>query len=271
MGQPDREELVALKGVHVLRDGNPLLRGVDWEVHGGERWVVFGPNGAGKTTLLQIVSTYVFPTRGSARVLGSRLGEVDVRTIRSRIGYVGAAPASLVHANLPPVEIVVTGKHAAFVDSRWHSYEDADWDRARVLLDQLHAGSLADRTFATLSAGEKQRVLIARALMPRPKLLLLDEATAGLDLGARERLVAALSGLAADPESPAAVFVTHHAEEIPPGFDDILVLSNGSVLASGATDATLTAELLSECFEMNLTLQRDGRRYRSWSPDAEPS
>ncbi len=258
--------LVALDGVSVLRSGSFLLRDVTWTVHPAERWVIFGPNGAGKTTLLQVASTYVAPSRGTVRVLGGRFGRVDVRALRTRIGYVGPAPASLVHTDLPAEEIVVTGKHAAFVDSRWHRYEPADWDRARGLLKQLHAGDLAERTFATLSAGERQRVMIARSLMPQPELLLMDEATSALDLGARERLVGALSAIATAPDGPAAAFVTHHVEEIPPGFDHILVLARGRVLAAGMIADTLDAELLTACFEMPMRVERQGDRYRAWSP-----
>ena len=257
-------ELVALNQVTVRRGGAFLLRDVDWRVGAGEHWVVFGPNGAGKTTLLQVASTYIAPTRGTVRVLGGTFGEVDVRPLRSRVGYVGPAPAALVHAELPAEEIVVTGKHAAFVDSRWHEYHDSDWTRARNLLERLAAGAMMGRTFSTLSAGEKQRVLIARALMPEPDLLLLDEAAAGLDLGARERLVATLAALAAD-DGPAAVFVTHHVEEIPPGFDHILVLAGGRVLADGPVDTTLTARLLTDCFGMPLDVERQQDRWRAWS------
>lgn len=258
-------EVIHLENVSVIRSGGYLLRDVDWTVEAHERWVVLGPNGAGKTTMLQVASTYVTPSRGTVRLLGMRHGGGDVREVRRRLGYAGAGLTSMIRGYLPALEIVVTGKHAAFVDSRWHEYTDADWDRARAGLARLEAAHLADRLFETLSAGERQRVLIARSLMTEPEVLLLDEATTGLDLGARERLVASLSSLALDPTAPAVVLVTHHVEEIPPGYDHILMLADGEVLSAGPIEATLTADSLSECFRVPLQLRNDDRRYRAWS------
>ena len=260
-------EVVALEGVSVIREGRHLLREVDWQILSHERWVVLGPNGAGKTTMRQVASTYLTPSRGRVRVFGGRRGQVDVRELRERIGYAGAGPADLVRAYLPALEIVVTGKHASFVDSRWHDYTDNDWANARGHLDRLGAAHLADRRFETLSAGERQRVMIARSLMTGPALLLLDEATTGLDLGARERLLASLAALAADPASPAAVLVTHHVEEIPPGFDHIVMLAGGEIVATGPIGSTLTAAALSATFQTPLRLELREGRYRAWSPD----
>lgn len=258
-------EVITLEGVSVVRDGRYLLRDVDWTVRRNEDWVVLGPNGAGKTTMLQVASTYLAPTRGIVRLLGQRHGAVDVRKLRHRVGYAGMGPASLVRQTLPAVEIVVTGKHAAFVDSRWHEYTDDDWKNAVAHLERLAAGHLADRTFSLLSTGERQRVLIARSLMADPELLLLDEATTGLDLGARERMVASLAQLAADPNGPASVLVTHHVEEIPAGFDHIIMLANGAVAAEGPITEVLTAETLSSCFGVRLRLEHRNDRYRAWS------
>ncbi len=259
-------EVIALNGVSVVRKGHHLLRDVDWVVHDHERWVVLGPNGAGKTTMLQVASTYLGPTRGTVRLLGEIFGKVDVRTLRERVGYAGPAPAELVRADLPALDVVVTGKHASFVDKRWHEYDEGDVQFAERQLDRLHAGHLGARLFGTLSTGEKQRVLIARSLMTHPKLLLLDEAMTGLDLGARERLVASLGDLAADPQSPAVVLVTHHVEEIPPGFSHILMMSGGSVLSSGPIETALSAASLSECFGEELRLERVGPRFHAWAP-----
>jgi iron complex transport system ATP-binding protein len=264
MSEPPATEVVALEGVAVIREGRRLLDRVDWTVHRHERWVVLGPNGAGKTTMLQVASTYLTPSRGTVRVLGHTRGRFDVRQLRERIGYAGAGPASLVRPNLPALEIVVTGRHAAFVDSRWHDYTDADWVKAGSNLERLGARHLADRTFGTLSAGEKQRVLIARSLMTDPDLLFLDEATTGLDLGAREELVASLADLATDPDSPAVALVTHHVEEIPEGFTHIVMLDAGRVIAQGNIEITLTAEALSSCFGVPLRLDRHQARYRAW-------
>ncbi len=258
--------VISLEGVSVVRDGKYLLNDIDWEVRAHECWVVLGPNGAGKTTMLQVASTYLGPTRGAVRLLGKTYGEVDVRELRARIGYAGSAPAELVAGRLPALEIVVTGKYASFVDKRWNTYDDADWERAQLQLDRLMAGSLADRKFGTLSTGEKQRVLIARSLMTEPDVLFLDEATTGLDLGAREHLVASLADLAADPAGPAIVLVTHHVEEIPPGFDHIVMVANGRRIDSGPIEKVLTARALSDCFGQKLYLDTHDGRYRAWSP-----
>lgn len=262
----NNNEVLDLNKVSVVRDGKALLSEVDWTVNAHECWVLLGPNGAGKTTLLQVASTYLGPTRGRVRLLGETYGKVDVRSLRSRIGYAGAGPSQLVAGRLPALEIVVTGKHASFVDKRWHNYTDADWAFAREQLDRLHAGKLVDRRFETLSTGEKQRVLIARSLMTKPALLFLDEATTGLDLGAREQLVSSLSRLAADPNGPAIVLVTHHVEEIPPGFDHIALISEGSLIKHGPIGAVLTADNLSASFDQELCLERREGRYRAWSP-----
>ena len=259
-------ELVALEGVSVVRNGSWLLRDIDWRVSEGERWVVLGPNGAGKTTLLQVASTYISPTQGTVRLLSETYGKADVRALRERVGYAGSGPAGLVRGYLPVLEIVVTGKHASFVDKRWHEYDDTDWSFGREQLQRLGVASLADRRFDTLSAGERQRVLIARSLMARPELLLLDEATTGLDLGARERLVDSLASLAIDAFIPAVVLVTHHAEEIPPGFGKVILLSGGRVVACGPIDDVMTPKLLSVTFGIKLCLERRGQRFRVWSP-----
>jgi len=261
----DQSEVIALEGVAVIRDGRHLLRDVNWSVRRDERWVVLGPNGAGKTTMLQVASTYMGPTRGSVRLLGRQYGKVDVRELRERVGYAGAGLSGLIRPDLPALDIVVTGRHASFVATRFHDYSDGDWEAARFHLERLAADHLAGRRFGTLSSGEKQRVLIARSLMTRPEVLFLDEAMTGLDLGARERLVASMADLAADPTGPAAVLVTHHVEEIPPGFGHIALISGGSVVAAGPIDSILTAAALSETFGQELLLERRDERYHAWA------
>jgi iron complex transport system ATP-binding protein len=263
----DPDTIVSIKDVTVIKDGHRLIEGVNWEIRAGERWILFGANGSGKTTLMEVVSSYLFPARGSVHLFGHKLGKVDVRKLRPRIGYVGPAPTQLVRTTFPGVEIVLTGLHASFVDTRWHTYEDADWERARECLRLLHAERLAEREFGTMSEGEKKRVLIARSLMSSPELLLLDEPGSGLDLGARERLVDSLAALAASPESTPVVLVTHHVEEIPPGFDHIIMMSGGKVVTSGRVEEVLTPEALSRTFDMNLDLEKRNGRWRAWSPD----
>ncbi len=267
MSEPtaDGDEVIALEGVAVIRDGRDLLRDVDWRVHRHERWVVLGPNGAGKTTMLQVASTYLGPTRGTVRLLGHIYGKVDVRDLRERVGYAGAGLADMIRHDFVALDIVVTGRHASFVAPKWHKYTADDWDRAKAYLERLAAIHLGERRFGTLSTGEKQRVLIARSLMARHEVLFLDEAMTGLDLGARERLVSSLAELAVDPTSPAVVLVTHHVEEIPPGFSHIALLSNGSVQASGPIDKVLSAKSLSDCFGQELKLERRDDRFHAWS------
>jgi iron complex transport system ATP-binding protein len=192
-------------------------------------------------------------------VLGQRLGRVDVREWRTRIGLSSAALADQLRAGLDAVDVVMTAKHAA-LEPWWHSYTDEDRKRARTFLDRLGVGALAERQFGTLSSGERQRVLLARTLMTDPGLVLLDEPNAGLDLGGREELVTALAALAGDPDSPPSILVTHHVDEIPPGFTHVLLLRDGRVHAAGPIDATLTAEHLSATFGLALRLERrDGR------------
>lgn len=258
------EVVVDLKGIGVLRSGTFLISDVDWHIERGERWVLFGANGSGKTTLLQVVSTYQFPARGDMTLFGERIGKTDVRELRPRIGYVGPAPAALVRSYLKCRDIVVTGKHAAFVDTRWHEYDPEDWDRAGDHLETMQASYLADREFVNLSEGEKKRVLIARSLMAKPELLLLDEPGSGLDLGARERLVASLSSLAGADLAPTVILVTHHVEEIPPGFDKVMMLASGRVVTSGPIASVLNAQTLSETYGLDLHVEHSEGRFRAW-------
>jgi iron complex transport system ATP-binding protein len=253
-------EVLELSGVSVLRDRATLLDSIDWEVAEGERWVVLGPNGAGKTTLLQLASAHLHPSRGTATVLGETLGAVDVFELRPRIGLSSAALADRLPAKETVRDVVLTASWA--VVGRWREqYEDLDSERADELLAALGVAHLAERRFGTLSEGERKRVQIARALMTDPELMLLDEPAAGLDLGGREDLVRRLGDLAADPDAPALVLVTHHVEEIPSGFTHVLLLRDGRVVAAGPIETTLTAAALAETFGIPLELGRSGPRW----------
>jgi iron complex transport system ATP-binding protein len=253
--------VLAFRGVTLCFDpGRPVLAGIDWQVGPGERWVVLGANGSGKTSLLRMAGGWLFPTMGTVEVLGHRLGRVDIRTLRRRLGYASGALAAQMRPSVTGLEVVVAAKHAA-LETWWHSYDDADRHRARALLERMGCGHLADRAMSTASDGERQRVQLARTLMVDPDLLLLDEPTAGLDLGGREALVGRLAGLAADPQAPATVLVTHHTEEIPPGFTHALLLRGGRVLAAGPLDTTVTADALSACFDTAVTLERRAGRF----------
>jgi iron complex transport system ATP-binding protein len=256
---------LALRDVGLVRDGRPILTDIDWQVRSDERWVVLGANGSGKTTLLRIASLWLHPSTGDVTVLGETLGRTDVRTLRARIGLSSQAFADLLRADLRVLDAVVTAKHAA-LEPWWHSYSEADHAHARVVLDRVGVVHLAERTFGSLSSGERQRVQLARTLFSDPGLLLLDEPTAGLDLGGREDLVGRLAGLAADPATPPTVLVTHHVEEIPHGFTHLLLLRQGRTLAAGPLTVTLTEANLSTCFDLDLRLASEGGRYRAWSP-----
>ncbi|WBB82067.1 ABC transporter ATP-binding protein [Micromonospora sp. WMMD882] len=256
----DEDLVVNLDGVGVRRSGATLLRDVDWRVELDERWVVLGPNGAGKTTLLNLASGRLHPTTGVAHVLGERIGRTDLNELRTRIGLTTAALADRIPGEEKVTDVVVTA--AWSVVGRWReSYDPADEGRARALLGQLGVAHLADRGYGTLSEGERKRVQIARALMTDPELLLLDEPAAGLDLGGREDLVARLAELAYDPDAPALVLVTHHVEEIPPGFTHALLLRDAGVVAQGLLGATLTSDNLSKTFGLPLVVERSGERF----------
>ncbi len=252
-------DVLAFAGVTVVRAGTTLLDEVTWEVEEGQRWVVLGPNGAGKTTLLQIAAARMHPTRGVAGVLGEVLGAVDVFELRPRIGIASAAVAERLPGDELVRDVVVTAAYG--IVGRWRErYDELDHARALDLLKALGVDRLAERRYGTLSEGERKRVQIARALMTDPEVMLLDEPAAGLDLGGREDLVARLADLAADVAAPALVLVTHHVEEIPPSFTDVLLLRDGRVVAAGPLELTLTEENLSATFGMPLRLERrDGR------------
>ncbi len=253
-------DVLDLQGVSLRRGTTTILHSIDWTVREGERWVVLGRNGAGKTTLLQIVSGRMHPSSGTADILGERLGRVDVFELRPRVGLSSAALADRIPAGEVVRDVVLTAAYG--VTGRWReAYADVDTARAADLLAAFDVARFADRTFGTLSEGERKRVQIARSLMTDPELLLLDEPAAGLDLGGREELVAALAELAGDERSPVLVLVTHHVEEIPPGFTHVLLLRDGTVHAAGPIGETLTAANLSGTFGLDLALERHGDRW----------
>ena len=257
--RPHPDEVVRLRDVGVVRGGNTLVDAVDWTAELDERWVVVGANGAGKTTLLRLAAAEMHPTRGTVDVLGERLGRVDVFELRARIGLASASLAGRVPGD-EPVRDVVRSASWGVMGTWRETYDAVDDARVDALLDTMGVAGLAGRAYGTLSSGERQRTLLARAMMTDPELLLLDEPAAGLDLGAREDLVARLTALAADPDGPATVMVTHHVEEIPPGFTHALMLREGRVVAQGLLDDVLTAENLSETFAQPLELvSRRGR------------
>jgi len=253
-------DVLDLVDVSLVRDGKKLLSGITWRVAEGERWVVVGPNGAGKTTLLQIAAGALRPSCGAATILGETLGKVDVFELRPRIGLTSAAVDLRLARTAKVRDAVLTASYGQL--GRWREkYDEVDTGRADDLLAWWGMEGFADRTYGTLSSGERKRVLIARALMTDPELLLLDEPAAGLDLGGREDLVRRLAELAADPDAPAMVLVTHHVEEIPPGFTHALLLREGGMVASGPIRQVITEANLSETFDMPLVLVFEGGRW----------
>jgi iron complex transport system ATP-binding protein len=254
--------VIRLTGVSVRRAGRTILGPLDWTVAPGERWVVIGPNGSGKTTLVQVASTNLWPTTGAVEVLGETIGRVDARELRRRVGYASAIQEPVFDPSLTARDVVITARHGALAPW-WHTFDHADRTRAEKLLDRLGVATLAGRDVGSLSTGERRRVQIARALMPDPELLILDEPAAGLDVGARETLVRDLGRLAATDRPAAIVLVTHHVEEIPAGFEYALVLGSGRVTAAGAIGPVLGGSAPAAAFGVPLRIDRQDGRYRA--------
>jgi iron complex transport system ATP-binding protein len=236
-----------------------LLEGVDWRVRAGERWAVIGPNGAGKTTLMAVAGAAAHPSEGSARILGAPLGAVDLRELRRGIGHVDATVASAFRPRATALEVALTGATAT-ITPRPEGLVAVDHARAPGLLDRMGCAALHDRRFGTLSRGEQQRVLLARALMARPRLLLLDEPTAGLDLPGREMFLDRLDALAESEPGMATVQVSHHLEELAASVTHALLLRAGRVVAAGPAAEVLSDGPLSRCFDAPVRVVREGGR-----------
>ncbi|WP_062078615.1 ABC transporter ATP-binding protein [Demequina globuliformis] len=253
-------EVLTFTGVQLRRGDNPILRDIDWSVDSSERWVVLGPNGAGKTTLTNLASARMHPSEGTVQVLGETLGHTDTQDLRTRVGLTSAALADRIPDDETVRDVVMTAAYG--VTGRWREeYEQVDETRAENLLAAFGMQSFTERAFWTLSEGERKRVQIARALMTDPELLILDEPAAGLDLGGREELLAALSELAGDRRSPAMIMVTHHVEEIPPNFTHALLLREGRVIAQGPLHQTVTSANLSQAYDMPVALHAHQGRW----------
>lgn len=249
-----------LTDVEVRRGETRLLDDVSLEVHEGERWVVLGPNGAGKSTLIRLLGARLYPSSGAVDVLGERLGRTNIADLRPLIGLASQELAETIPDAETALDVVRTAGYGMV--GRWREeYEEMDTERAQDLLDTFGVGDLTGRTFSTLSTGERKRVLSARALMTDPELLLLDEPLSGLDLGGREALVRTLGQLAKDPMTPVTVLVTHHLEEIPPGYTHALLLREGGLVASGPIDEVLTSTNLTRTFGLPLVVERHGERF----------
>ncbi|MGQ0832434.1 MAG: ABC transporter ATP-binding protein [Microthrixaceae bacterium] len=252
-----------MRDVRLVRDDAVLLDEITWNVGTHERWVVLGPNGSGKTSLLRIASMYVHPSSGCVAVDGEELGRTDVRALRARIGLASPAFGDLLRPAVTALEVVMMARVAA-LEPWWHRYDDEDRSRAAHLLERFGVGHVAARSMGSLSSGERQRVLLARAFSGDPAIVLLDEPTAGLDLGGREDVVTRLGAMAGDALAPPTVLVTHHVEEIPRGTTHVLLLRGGRITSAGPIEHVLDASSLSDTFGLPLELSRRDDRWSAW-------
>ncbi|WP_274654537.1 ABC transporter ATP-binding protein [Paenibacillus humicola] len=251
---------VRLSGVSWNRDGKQLLQDVEWTIRPGEHWALLGLNGSGKTTLLNIMTGYIWPTSGTVSVLGRTFGEVDLRQLRQLIGWVSSSLQEKLYGTDKAQHVVISGKHATI--GLYDRPDERDFARAEELMRTLGCAHLWDREYRTCSQGEKQKLLIARALMADPRLLILDEPCNGLDLFSRERLLDSISALAEQADAPTLIYVTHHTEEILPVFTHALLLRRGEVFRQGRTEEMLTGDTLSAFFDSPVAAERhDGRCY----------
>jgi iron complex transport system ATP-binding protein len=252
--------VLELRDVSVRRGDRTILGPISFAIKPTERWVVLGPNGAGKSTLLQILATRIYPTTGSVHLLDQEMGKVDLSELRTRIGICGALISEEIPSDEKVRDVVLTAAYAVL--GRWNeAYDLWDESRAVALLTTFGVRDLADRTYGTLSEGERKRVQISRALMADPELLLLDEPAAGLDLGGREDLLRRFSIFASDPTAPASILVTHHIEEIPAGTTHALLIKDGAIAVSGPIVDVITSEHISAIFELPITVVREGERF----------
>ena len=252
--------VLRLSNVSLERGGNRIVDNVDWEVHSDQRWAILGPNGAGKTSILELAAAWEIPSSGTTIVLDEDLASCDPEEIRPRVGLASSGMAKRIPATETVIDAVVTAAYAA-AERRGELYDDIDVRRARRVLSEWHLGQLTDREVGTLSEGEQKRLQIARSIMTDPELLLLDEPSAGLDLGMREELMLMLSAFASSPSAPAIVMVTHHVEEIPRGFTHVLLLAGGTVINAGPIDETLTSENLSRAFGLPIDVTNNNGRF----------
>ncbi len=253
------QPILSVEELHIERGGTVILDRISWRVERGQHWVILGANGSGKTSLLSALTGYLMPTAGEISLLGETYGEFDWRELRKKIGIVSSSVRQMMADEEPALESVASGKYA-MIDF-WGQITRAEKAEARRLLQQVECEYLADRPWSVLSQGERQRVLIGRAWMAKPRVLILDEPCAGLDPAAREHFLQFIQRLGHDKNAPTLILVTHHVEEIMPVFSDVLVLKSGKVLAAGKKSVTLTPKILAQTFCVKVKLQLQAGRY----------
>jgi len=252
--------IISIHDLRVVRGGTEILKGIQWDVAAKENWVILGANGSGKTTLLSCVTGYVTPSAGTIEVLGKQYGKADWRELRKEVGLVSSGIRHLIEDQQTAIDVVASGRNAEL--NLWHPAEGTLLREARKRLRQVECAHLCNRPWAFLSQGERQRVLIGRALMAKYSILILDEPCAGLDPVARERFLQFLCRLATSDKTPNLVFVTHHVEEILPCFDKALVLRGGEILAQGAIGKVITSQTMSRAFDAEIAVQKRQGRFQ---------
>jgi len=251
----DSAVVVAVDDLMVIREGRTILSVPRLRIEEHQRWALLGPNGSGKSTLLSVISGRLWPTSGDVSIFGHRFGQVDLRTLRSRLGILSSAITRQLHPGLLVHDAVVTGIDGA-LEPWWRDYDSAIHARADALLDELGIGHLSSKPIGVISEGERAQVLLARVLIAQPELICLDEPAAGLDLGARERLLSRLGAILRSANPAPFVMVTHHLEELAVGLTHATLLREGAPLAIGPLDEVITSELVSEAFNVTVEIRR---------------
>lgn len=251
------EEIISLDNVSYIRNGQYILKNVNWHVQRGEHWVILGPNGSGKTTTLNMVNGYIFPSEGHVKVLEFEFGRSSIVELRKRIGWVSSALSQFIPSNDYPLHIVLSGKFASL--GLWEKVDDADVERANTILEQLNIRHLSERKYGMLSQGEKQKVLIGRALMNNPDIIIFDEAFNGLDIFARRDMEIAIDELAAGDIT--FILVTHNTDEILPVFNKALLLRDGQVHSEGNIEDMIQYDNLSDFYGAEVDVFKHKERF----------